>query len=237
MTGVAYELVRSARRTLAIHIHQDGRVLVRAPQRLSRHEIEAFVRSRQDWIRQHLDEIAARPRLPAWGEGRVWWHLGKALTVVPGDPATQPPRRGRRPQVWRHQGEAALQVSPVLWQTEGAIEAALLQWQKTEAADWLPRRLQERLVVAGPEWAPAGLRLRHMRSRWGSCSRAGEITLNTQLMSVPEACIDYVICHELCHLREFNHGPRFYAWQESLCPDWRQRRQEMAGWAERLRAA
>ena len=87
----------------------------------------------------------------------------------------------------------------------------------------------------GEDWRPSDLRLRHMRSRWGSCSRDGRMTLSTQLMHVPPACRDYVICHEMSHLREFNHGPRFYAWQEHLCPDWRARRDDMKQWAERLR--
>jgi len=238
MTGVAYELVRSARRTLAIHIRQDGHVQVRAPRRLPLYEIDAFVRSRHDWIQRHLDEIAARPARPGWGEGRVWWHLGEALAVLPGDPAGQPARRGRRPPVWRAaDGAAALHVSPALWQSGDDLQAALLQWQKAEAVAWLPGRLRALAEGFGPEWVPAEVRLRHMRSRWGSCSRDGRITLGIQLMSVPPDCIDYVICHELCHLREFNHGPRFHAWQDRLCPDWRERRREMVVWSDRLRAA
>lgn len=234
MSAVAYELVRSTRRTLAIHIRQNGQVEVRAPRRLPLCEIEAFVRSRHDWIQRHLDDIAARPKEPAWGEGRVWWHLGEPLPVQEGDVAGQPRRRGRPLPVWCDEG--VLRVSPALWQRPDELPAALLQWQKSEAISWLPARLEALVAGFGPDWAPADVRLRHMRSRWGSCSHQGRITLNTQLMSVPEACIDYVICHELSHLRELNHGPRFYAWQQQLCPDWRERRQEMAIWSQRLRA-
>ncbi len=235
MASLAYELVRSTRRTLAIHIRQDGRVEVRAPRRLPLHDIETFVRSRHDWIQRHLDEIAARPKPPVWGEGRVWWHLGEALPVLPGQAAARPSRRGRPAPVWRDEG--ALRVSPELWARPDDLPAALLHWQKGQAADWLPARLDALAVGFGPEWVPAGLTLRLMRSRWGSCSHQGRITLNTQLMSVPENCIDYVICHELSHLRELNHSPRFYAWQEQLCPAWRERKQEMAMWSQRLRAA
>lgn len=235
MTGIAYELVRSARRTLAIHIRQDGRVQVRAPRRVPLYEIESFVRSRQDWIRRHLDEIAARPRLPAWGEaGRVWWHLGEPLAVAPGDKPSLP-RRGRQPEIWLADGE--LKVSAGLWSSPEALPEALLRWQKARAAELLPARVAALVERFGEEWQPSSLRLRHMRSRWGSCSREHAITLNTQLASVPEACIDYVICHEFCHMREFNHGPRFHAWQDRLCPDWRERKAEMAMWSQRLREA
>ncbi len=237
MAAVSYELVRSARRTLAIQIHQDGRVEVRAPRRLPLYEIEAFVHSRQDWIRHHLDEIAARPARPEWGEGRVWWHLGEPLPVVCGESAMAPAGRGRKPSIWLDEASGELRVSPSLWQQKETLATALLQWQKGQAALWLPARMDTLVAGFGPDWVPADLRLRHMRSRWGSCSRDGRITLNTQLMSVPGNCIDYVICHELCHLREFNHSPRFHAWQDRLCPDWRLRRQEMAAWSDRLRAA
>ena len=68
------------------------------------------------------------------------------------------------------------------------------------------------------------LRVRKMRSRWGSCSRSAVITLNLELIRMPLPCIDYVITHELCHLVEFNHGPRFYALQARFIPDWKERK-------------
>lgn len=64
------------------------------------------------------------------------------------------------------------------------------------------------------------LRVRKMRSRWGSCSRAAVVTLNLELIRMPLECIvDYVITHELCHLAEFNHSPRFYELQARFVPD------------------
>ncbi|HAL31088.1 MAG TPA: hypothetical protein DCP20_10330 [Coriobacteriia bacterium] len=73
------------------------------------------------------------------------------------------------------------------------------------------------------------LRLREMRSRWGSLAPSGRVTLNTCLVRVPVECLDYVIFHELCHLRERGHGPRFYAQLERYVPEWRERRRELRG--------
>ena len=73
-----------------------------------------------------------------------------------------------------------------------------------------------------------------MRRRWGSCSPAGRITLNTRLAQLPLVCIDYVILHEIAHLRELNHGKRFYALLETLCPDWKQLRKLLREQGERL---
>ena len=69
-------------------------------------------------------------------------------------------------------------------------------------------------ILAAPE-----LRLRKMRRRWGSCSRSGRVTLNTELVKLPLSMIDYVIAHELSHLREMNHSPRFWATVQSVFPE------------------
>lgn len=73
------------------------------------------------------------------------------------------------------------------------------------------------------------LRLRTMRSRWGSLSPAGAMTLNTMLIRAPRECLDAVIFHELCHLRVRNHGPEFYRELARYVPEWRQRRSELRG--------
>ena len=74
------------------------------------------------------------------------------------------------------------------------------------------------------------LRLRKMRSRWGSCSSRGVITLNTMLVQMPVECIDFVVTHELCHLWELNHSPRFYQLLNSVMPQWRLYEQRVEEW-------
>ena len=72
------------------------------------------------------------------------------------------------------------------------------------------------------------MRLRRMKRTWGSCSSQGLITLNPHLVKAPPVCIDYVIAHEICHLREHNHGKAFYALQEQLFPGWRAAKELLA---------
>ncbi len=69
--------------------------------------------------------------------------------------------------------------------------------------------------------------VRAMRTRWGSCSAQGKITLNVKLVKVPKSCIDYVIFHELCHLAVPDHTPRFYALLDRVLPDWQERREKL----------
>jgi hypothetical protein len=94
------------------------------------------------------------------------------------------------------------------------------------------RLFAERLDACWPLFARPGeakpqLRVRVMRTRWGSLSPSGRICLNATLLHAPRACLDYVIFHELAHLRARGHGPRFYAELARYVPDWRERRREL----------
>ena len=71
------------------------------------------------------------------------------------------------------------------------------------------------------------LKIRKMRTRWGSCTKSGVVTLNLELVRMPPECIDYVITHELCHMVEFNHSARFYEVQSRFMPDWKARKQQL----------
>jgi len=90
----------------------------------------------------------------------------------------------------------------------------------TSAAPWLSEVPPFRLLV--------------MRTQWGSCSPAGELLLNPHLVKAPRPCVDYVLAHELCHLKEHNHSPAFYRALSALMPDWLARKEELDGMAEAL---
>jgi len=104
-----------------------------------------------------------------------------------------------------------------------AISNRLIRWYRQQSRQQFSSRLE--LISETVSWtngqAPT-MRLRKMKRTWGSCSAAGVITLNPHLVKAPPECIDYVIAHEICHLREHNHGKAFYALQEQLFPGWRE---------------
>lgn len=163
-----YELIRSQRKTLALEITREGRVLVRAPQRLPRSTIDAFVDRHADWIARHLAEQRRR------------------LADAPPPP------------------------------TPEEIEAL-----KTRARAELPGRVARWSHVMGV--TPTGVKITTARKRYGSCSGKDSLCFSCFLMNCPEAAIDLVVVHELCHIREKNHGPRFYALLERYLPDYRER--------------
>jgi hypothetical protein len=102
--------------------------------------------------------------------------------------------------------------------------------------EWLLAQARKRFATSVQAWSerlrkygvqtPA-LRLRKMTKRWGSCTRQGVIYLNTELIKAPSHCIDYVVCHELCHLRHPHHGPEFYRLLSRVMPDWELRKRRL----------
>jgi hypothetical protein len=208
--AVAYQLKRSTRRTIGLAIDHRG-LRVGAPLRARQGDIEALIQQHGQWV---LDKLAAwrdRPaatRLPIV-EGTCLTILGAPLTL-----AVTPLGRAR----WQWQGDRLH-----LWPTAAVDAAQLLERALREKAREV---FAQRLALHAPRLgvAPPPLRLSSARTRWGSCSHHGGISLNWRLLFMPMAVVDYVVCHELAHLREMNHSPRFWSVVEQLCPDWRAQR-------------
>ncbi|MDY0339696.1 MAG: DUF45 domain-containing protein [Coriobacteriia bacterium] len=168
---VAYEVVRTDRRTMALVVARDGALCVRAPRWLSERDIECFVRDRTEWIASKRAEAVLRGR-----------------------------------------------ESPTPLTAEECATARELFEQRLDVC-W------ERFSQAG-EIKPR-LRLKTMRSRWGSLSSSGWMSLNTMLVRMPVECLDAVIYHELCHLRVRAHDTAFYRELARYVPAWRERREDL----------
>ncbi len=216
---LACRLRRSRRRTLAIHVLEDGAVEVRAPLDCPRPAIEAFLDKRRGWVERHRarrrQAAAQRPGPPAHGSRQPY--LGGWVTLAVGSVAG----RGRlRGEVLHLPGAEGTQ----------ALGRALEGWYRARARELFPERMDHWRQQLG-HWRlpPARLRIRAMRTRWGTCSSRGWITLNLALIQRPVALLDYVVVHELTHLRVFDHGPRFRALMDEAMPDWRQRRAALRG--------
>ena len=114
------------------------------------------------------------------------------------------------------------------------VKLHLMHWYLLRAKTYLTRRLAE--IACTLEWLDAVPRLKliPMRQHWGSCTPLGVIHLNPALIRAPRVCIDYVLLHELCHVREHNHRKRFYALLSKHSPNWQETKLELDTLAERL---
>lgn len=216
-----YRLIRSGRRrTLAIRI-RDAQVEVRAPQNLSRAEIDRFVSSRREWIQRHLERQQAeieRCQVYLCQGGRVplegrWQHLSW--------------QRAARSRVQLLPEGLRLTLSTRIRRDEAdAVRDLLQQWFRTEAEVRLIPRCAQLAEATGLR--PERISIGHWRARWGQCSSQGEVGLNWRLLQLTPELQDHVILHELCHLREMNHGPRFHRLLSRHCPDHNRLRAELA---------
>ncbi len=206
---------KQTQRKIAIHIHPNGAVQVDAPEGSEQTEIRQAVRKRARWVVKHLADIWERQRevLPRrYVSGESHFYLGRRYMLK----VNHAPKSA--PEVKLLRGHLNVNTPD---KSTKAVKELLLIWYRTHAQTIFQRRLD----VLGSEipWVrkfPPEIRLLTMKRQWGSCSPGGNIVLNPHLVKAPRDCVDYVILHELCHLREHNHSPQFYRLLTLHLPGW-----------------
>jgi predicted metal-dependent hydrolase len=215
---ISYQLTRQSRKLIRILVAPDLTVRVSAPPRAKDEQIEHVLRQKARWIARKLDEVKDFHPLPAPKEyisGETFCYLGRQyrLRVETGE---------KNPAKLKGK---FLTVTVPDKQDRAAVKKAVESWYKHRAEETFARYLKKSTEVVGRHGVPAAaLTLRKMRTRWGSCSSKGRITINTNLIQAPVHCIEYVIMHELCHLKHHNHSKAFYKLLTQCMPDWQKRR-------------
>jgi predicted metal-dependent hydrolase len=221
-TTISYELRYARRKTLGIQVRPDATVRVIAPAGATLPAIEEVLQRKAAWIVRKQAELATyrSPTLPRrCVSGETYFFLGKQL------------------QLKVEQGRKAAVTIDAQWlriQTPNsadpqAIAALLEAWYRRQAQTVFAEVLAaaaQRVLPLGIV-APTTIRIRRMKTRWGSCTSKGAITLNLRLIQLDRAIIEYVLVHELCHLAEHNHSPAYYRLLDYAMPDWRERKKRL----------
>jgi predicted metal-dependent hydrolase len=213
---ITYTLRRSARRcTIGLVVDRDG-LTVTAPQRLALRDVQAAVQQKARWVLAKLDRAAALPAPAAprrFVTGEALPYRGGTLTLI------VRPEAGRTHVTAARHGDALIgQAGP----DAGAVEPAVRQWFRQEAAALLQERTACFTPLVGA--APARVTVKEQRRRWGSCSARGAVALNWRLVLAPPAVADFVVVHELCHLRRMDHSPAFWELVAGILPSWKAQR-------------
>lgn len=219
---VAYVLQRSRRRTIGFSVDDDG-LVVRAPRRTSLSEIEAALQRKSGWIQDKL--TAAEQRVRELQRSRIRWQDGAGIPHLGGDLRLRVERSaaGARPTARALQDAAGTLLLRVPAAADAQVLAVLTQrWQQAQARALFTARLDHFAPMLGVRWQR--LRLSSARTRWGSASTRGTISLHWRLVQMPPDIIDYVVVHELAHLLEMNHSARFWQHVARVLPDYAQRR-------------
>jgi predicted metal-dependent hydrolase len=197
------DFVRVGRaRRYILRVRPDGSLRITVPRGGSRAEAMRFLERHLHWVLQERLRLAAQHAPVEWHEGGEILLDGVRVRLT---------RDGRAIRA----GDRLLAVAPDAGDWRPAVEAGL----RDLARELLPPRLHELAALHG--LCVARVTIRSQRSRWGSCSRSGNIALNFRLVQMPPAVRDYVLIHELMHLKQQNHGPRFWRLVMAACPAYR----------------
>jgi predicted metal-dependent hydrolase len=239
---VAYEFKRGKRRSIGFVVGDEG-LQVRAPKWVPLYEVDAAVRERGDWIVSKLGEARQRheQRLATrieWREGSTFPFLGESVIVVL-DPrlAVPAPRGEPKLNAQLHTDEAAsnltLEGVPRMTLHIGLPHDAAPEQIREAVQAWLLRQAKRVFTERLDHFAPRlnvhwkKLALSSAGTRWGSASVDGSIWLNWRLIHFKQSVIDYVVAHELSHLRVMDHSPRFWDTVGSVVPDFRELRSRL----------
>lgn len=216
---IPFHLTHAERRSLKITVEPDGTVWVEAPLEVSAEQARQRVERRGAWVLrqwEHFRRLRPAPTPRRYVSGETHRYLGRQyrLKVVAGQPAEVKLLRGVFRVVVADPADAR------------RVERLLRRWYDEHGKAVIAARVEycRRTLTSYGVPAPSAVVFRRMQMRWGSCTKAGKILLNTELAHVPVSCIDYVVTHELCHLKHPNHSPAFYALLDAVMPDWRERK-------------
>lgn len=218
---IDFEIVFSNRKTLEIGVNPEMRVIVRAPVNTKSEDIRFWVRKRAGWIKNKkrffLNYQSNVPeRQFVGGESHLYLGRHYRLKISSGNYNSIKLLRGYFEIICK--GE----------KNPDKIKKILDEWYIQKAK----QIFSDRLDYLFPFFEKMGfqkpcLRIRKMKTRWGSLSSKGNMTINLYLIKAPKESIDYLIVHELCHLKYKRHDRKYYAFLDKIMPDWRARKKKL----------
>ncbi len=218
---IVYHVLYVDRKTLEIAVQPDGQVTVKAPKGTTHDAVQKRIVKRARWIRKQLNyfhqfEPRTPPRRYVGGETHLFLGRQYRLRIIK-NPGNVVKLKG-----------ANFSVMTPAPDNRQKIKHLLTEWYQEHAQEIFSRRLQSCYETARGLKVPYPVvKLKKMTKRGGSCSKAGDILLNTELVKAPLQCIDYVIMHELCHLKEHGHNNGYYKLLSKYMPDWGKRKERL----------
>lgn len=213
--NIPFQITRRRMKHLRIYVYPpDGEVKVSAPYFVSNAEVQEFIYERLDWVKGQREYFRQQPRKPEaqllQGDTIFIWGQGFELQLVNKECGYD--------KAWLEENRLYMRVDQAasLQQKLQVLQKLLRKLLQERIPFWLTH-WQPRLNVRVNEWG-----IKRMRTRWGSCNISdARIWLNLELARYPEQCLQYVVLHELTHLLEANHSPRFWSIVEHHMPQWK----------------
>lgn len=216
---ISYHLVKSSRKSIGIIVHSDGNVVVRAPHRATKKEIDDVISKRIDWIFKHKKKFEEQGPVYSKREfvdGEKHLLLGKEYVIRVSASAVNNLKLN---------GD----FIDISCNNESLVKPSMEQWYRQKANEMMPQIMMPVVDKFKSIYniSPNKISLKKMKSRWGSCTSKGNISMNIQLIKSTRGCIEYVIAHELCHLIHMNHSKYYYSLLTEFMPDWKERKKKL----------
>ena len=212
--SINYSLIKSSRKSIGIIVNSDGSVVVRAPQRATKKEIDDVINKRIDWILKHQKKFEQLgPAYSKWEfvDGEKHLLLGNEYVLRVNTGAFNTVRLNGK-------------FIDVVCNNESMVKPLMVKWYTLKANEMMPDIIMPVVNQFKSKYhrSPAKISLKNMKSRWGSCSSKGNLNFNCLLVLLPDEIIDSIVVHELCHLKQMNHSTRFYAEIDRAFPNYKQ---------------
>ncbi|SVE59279.1 uncharacterized protein METZ01_LOCUS512133, partial [marine metagenome] len=220
MDGFAFpvEVVRTDRKRSASIYLEGDLVKVRVPKTLSDTRIRDLINKRTPWIKKKLKEWSEKPvsKPKEYVSGETFPYLGRnyRLKVI----------SGNTPSIKLKNGYLQTIVEKTDKNPQATIRSLLEDWYRSHAELRLAEKTKRWAKIVGV--APRSVSIKNYKSRWGSCAINGDIAYNWRVILAPHRIVDYVVIHELCHLLEHSHSPKYWKHVEKYFPDWK----DCRGW-------
>lgn len=216
---LSYKIIRRKRKTIGIKITEEGEIIVFSPLNISEKTIDTIVKSKEKWIRDKLEEIdriGAGQKKKEFKAGETLLYLGEFITLEVLE------SNARKSSGLISNNTIKVFVSDGIERKEHIIRDTVINVYKQEAKRTFTERtnLYSRII----EVRPQRIVIKDQKTLWGSCSSKGNINYNYRLIMAPVEIIDYVVAHELCHLKHMNHSKEYWKVVQSVLPDYKERR-------------
>ncbi len=223
-TIIEYDIKRSdERETVSITVDPEEGVIVTAPEEVSEEKIKEITRSRASWIiekQEEIKEISEPPLEKEFLSGEKLQYLGRRyrLQLIEKDEREDV-------SVSLKKGKFLVKIPEGLddKKRRKIVREALLEWYYEHAENKLKERVKRYKDQVGVE--PSAVKVKQQQKRWGSCTKNKELLYNWRIVMAPMSIVDYVVVHELCHLKEDNHTDRFWRILKSVIPDYEDRKE------------
>lgn len=217
-------VIRSKRSTACLRILPDGTIEVRGPKLMPDSFVREFVLAKADWIIKKRREAAlqqSKKKTHTYQSGDVFLYLGEEYVLVLVAAGRKRIELLCEKTEQKPECRNKLMLHTVSFEPK-AVERQIREWYKKQATGYITKRVEYfRTQIPGEV---ESITMENRKTRWGSCSNKGELTFNQRLMMAPPEIIDYVVVHELCHLKHMDHSPQFWKAVGNILPDYRERR-------------